>query len=418
MTVRTGGRSFTYPPAPGTRRIERLFSVAITHSYYTQQDGRCTDFQIAPTPTTSSLMASLGLLLKNERAGFSIFYDPDQLHKLVTYLRQHAEDPEGQDGFWSRLTFLLILVNPSFVGITALPIETKLTQVNLYGANLQAHRRKGAPAAPAVLPPGRFMSGGALYPVVGSDVSLTLPHETSAVTVSDISGAVVLPPPGGDPIPIFDTGSSPTCLKYASVDMSSLPYGLYTFALEDGADQPIETGVYPHTALYVPSDAGTMVLLDMLFTQPTPESGGIYPIPPLFDGAPDPALCGNLAYQLPFDARRTYWRYYVVSEVPGGRLSDLAITGPGAAFVQDPDPVPLPNGSAAILFRSDTVLPLRQQSGQHFRLTGQRQDPLGQDSAIAVARLPVAPAAPVWPGPASEGRRGQSKGMSEMFVYV
>jgi len=401
-------RSFRYAPIDGASRIVRLFSVSITHTYYTLEDGRCADFQVAATPDTAALMASLGLLLRNEKAGFSIFYDPDNVSRLVTYLRQHAEDPDGNSGFWSRLTFLLMLVNPRFVGITALPIQLRQSDLNLYGSNTQAHWRDET----AVLSETRFMDADSLYPVVGNDVALTLPHDTGRVWVTDISGATVIPPPGGDAVVIFDTGDSPTAPKQATLHMSSLPYGLYTIRIETAARKPIPSMDYPRTVLFVPAGAETMVLLDMLFTQPTPGSPGIYPIAPMFEGPPDPALCGGVHYQLPFDARSTVWQYYVVSQVPGTWLGDLAIAGPGAGFVQDPNPVTLPDGSLARLFRSDAVLPMRQKSPQHFHLSGRRHDAKGQDDAIAVSRLPVAPASPVWPAQSS------TTGTSEMFVYV
>lgn len=401
-------RTFRYAPIDGASRIARLFSVGITHNYYTLENGRCADFQIAATPDTAELMASLGLLLRNEKTGFSVFYDPDNVARLVTYLRQHAEDPDGNSGFWSRLTFLLMLVNPRFVGITALPIQLRQSDLNLYGSNCQAHWREET----AVLSEGRFMGADSLYPVVGNDVALTLPHDTGRVWVTDISGATVIPPPGGDPVVIFDTGESPAAPKQATLNMSSLPYGLYTIRIETKARKPIPGTDYPRTVLFVPAGAETMVLLDMLFTQPTPEEGGVYPIAPMFDGPPDPQDCGDVHYQLPFDARSTVWQYYVVSQVPGTWLDNLEIAGPGAGFSQDPNRVALPDGSLATLFRSDDVLPMRQKSPQHFHLSGRRHDAKGQDEAIAVSRLPVAPASPVWPAQSS------ITGTSEMFVYV
>jgi len=400
-------RSFTYSAISDANRYTRLFSVTVTHNYYTQQKGLCRDFEAVATPATASLMASLGLVLKNEGVGFSLFYTPDSLEKICSYLRREAHASDGGSGFWSRLTFLMELCNPEFVGITALPIETKTSQSNLYGCNSQAH---GADET-VLLSKGPYMGGESLYPVAASDLTLKLPRRASEVVVTDISGTTVVPAPGAPPVPIFGAAGG---AKSATVDFSGLPYDLYTIVVTDRAGRRVGTRRYPLTLLYVPP-GNSMALLDILFTQPEPDMGGVYPITPLFGGTPPkPKQCGNIAYRLPFDARSTYWQYYVVSEVPGANLSELSIRGPGAQFDRGAKPVLLPNGNSAILFTSDTPLPLRQKSPQHFRLSGRRRDPGGHENAIALARLPVAPGAPVWPAP----DRPSTTGTSEMYVYV
>lgn len=408
-------RSFSYAPRQASNRYLRLLSVVFTHNYYTQNQGLCADFDVVPTEATSQLMASLGLMLRNEGTGFSVLYQPQDLDHLIGYLRREAQNPEVQTGFWTRMTFLLRLNNPEFVGVTALPIQTKQSRVNLFGCNLQAHDGEPAGSGPAVamLAPGRYMGGDALRDVVGSDVTVVVPPETRRVVVTDLSGQVVIPAPGADDVTLFD-GATPDSPKRASLDFSSLANDYYTISLEGQGGVPIDGPVYPRDVLYVPPGSDTMVLIDLLFTQPEPESGGIYPIPPLFGSDPSPSECGRLTYRLAFDARETYWQYYVVSQAPGSRLQDVTISGPGAEFRAEPDPVRLPDGSFATLFTTRTLLPLREKSAQRFRLDGRRRDASGHENAVSVTRLPVAPASPVWPGPADES----ATGTSEMFVYV
>lgn len=412
-------RSFTYAPPRYSSRYQPLISVIFTHTYYTQSDGLCADFTVVPTEMTSQLMASLGLVLRNESAGFSVLYQPDELDNLIEYLRREAQDAEAQTGFWTRLTFLLLLTNPEFVGVTALPIETKQSLVNLFGCNLQAHARddKGKGPAPdravAMLAPGDYMGGEALRAIVVGEVSLVVPPETRRVIVTDLSGQIVIPAPGADEVAIFD-GATPDAPKQVWLDFTPLPNDRYTISLEAAGGEPIDGPGYPREVLYVPQGGDSIALLDLLFTEPEPGSGGIYPIPPLFEGDPQPAECGRLTYQLAFDARQTYWQYYVVSQLPGSRLRDMEISGPDAEFEAQPDPVRLPDGSFATLFTTRNLLPLREKSAQRFRLEGRRRDASGHENAIFVNRLPVAPAAPVWPGPADES----ATGTSEMFVYV
>ncbi len=401
-----------FGPKEASDTFVKLFSVTVTHSYYTLNGALCPDFRTSPTPSTSALMASLGMIFKNEAAGFSVFIQHRKLRPLIAYLRRTAQEPDGSSGFWGRLSFSMRLTNPLFVGITALPIDTKTTQLNLYGCNEQAHQEAGM----AILPAGSHMGAEALYPVIGSEVTLTLPPTAKRVTVTDISGAIVIPAPDADEVPLFPTREGPDSPKRAMLDFSGLPYDLYTISVVDAEQRPVETKAYPRTVLYVAAQPDGMVLLDMLFTQPTPDSAGIYPIPPLFDADADVDLakCGHVAYRLPFDARRTYWQYFVVSQNPGGQLCNLQIEGQGSGFRQEAQPVLLPNGSSAVLFKADTPLPLRQKSLQHFQLSGQRRDADGQENAIRISRLPVAAGAPVWPAPAAPG----TSGISEIYVYV
>lgn len=412
-------RAFAYSPRDAGGRYERLFSVAITHTYYTQSQGRCSDFRIVPTPAASEVMGTLGLLFRDEGAGFSILSKRAKLPGLLAWLRRQAQEGSAGPEYWSRLTFLLVIDNPAFVGVTALPTDTKPTRVNLYGSNRTAHVDTDPAVSgdtAAILPPGRFMGADALRPVTGSTLAVDLPASAVKVFVTDISGAVVLPTSADKPVVLFDGG--PNGSKQVTLDLSDLPYDLYTINVQDAAGQPVGSPFYPRDVVYVPGNPIPMVLLDVLFTQPTPDSEGVYPIPSLFNGKPQPESCGGIAYRLPFDARSTYWNYYVVLQRPG-QLGSLAIGDvPGAppsgvAFQRDPEPELLPNGSLAVKFSADGALPLRQNSPIRLQLTGRWHDQSG-DHPIQVSPLAVAPPTPVWPGPARE----PLSGTSEMFVFV
>lgn len=410
-----GGRAFSFRTPPESPRLGarldpmqrymRLFSVTIRHNYYTQQKGLCADFRIVPTETTATLMASLGLVLKNEGTGFSVFCTPASLDGIFAYLLREAHDPANRTGFWSGLTFLMELVNPAFVGITALPIDTKVSDQNLFGCNTMAHYDHGK----NVLSKGDFMGADALHATVGTEYNMRVPSTTVLVTVSDISGAVVIPAtPEDKGIDLFDVGDA----KYAIINFDSLPYDRYKINVYSDTGLLKSEPYSPSTVLYVPTGTETFGLLDMLFTEPVPGEGGIYPIPPMFEKDPDPGKCGHVAYRLPFDARHTYWEYYVSPQVPG-KLVDVTIEGPGATFVSE-GKVKLPDGSHADKFTTREPLALRQKSAQRFQLKGWRHDLNGQNNAVLLQRLPVAPAAPVWPGPLEEPDTGRS----EMFVYV
>lgn len=423
-----GERPFTLTSPRTGGRYRRLFQVEFTHSFYVRTGGKCPDFRTVPTDATAKVMASLGLVMNDEGSGFSVFFQENGLENILSYIRREARDQSGAHGFWSRLTFLLELTGADFIGITALPIQTRQCEQNLFGSNLVAHYPDTgddtADDSPAILSAGPFMDETALRHTIGAGVSLVVPASTSSVIVRDISGAPVLVWPTPDEEAEMqdeavdkaaseaagDTPPLPRQPQRIAFDFSGLPNDLYSLTAYDqaGVVQP----KYSREVLFVPPELGALVLLDMLFTKPTPDSEGIYPIPPLFAPLPD-GPCGDVRYTLPFDARHTFWRYYVAPHVRGAKLDALAIVGRGTTFQPAPDPVKLPDGSLATLFTADTPIPLRQQSAERFALSGVRRDPSGRENAIRVVPLPVAPPAPVWPASA-----GDETGTSEMFVYV
>ncbi len=385
----------------------KLFSVTVTHNYYTLNHGLCSDFAIRPTPTTASLMLSLGLILRSEEAGFSIFIPQERQQDLVSYLRQNIQTEDPGSGYWERLTFSMQLINPLFVGITALPIDIKTSQGNLYACNIQAHQNESSAVR---LPSGNFVGSESLYPLVGNEFTLTLPATTAKVTVLDISGATAAPAEGSPPITISQSGTK----KYALLNLDGLPYDLYTITAWDANNQSLNESGYPRKVLYVAPQPDALVLVNILFTQPTPSAAGIYPIPSLFDPDDDLSAWQAVTYQLPFNARSTYWQYFIVSQNSLGELSNLEIHGAGSQFQQTTVPTPLPDGSMAMVFTTAKALPLRQKSPQHFQLKGLRRDVHGQENAIVIGRLPVAASTPVWPAPDEQ----PISGLSEIFVYV
>ena len=196
-----------------------------------------------------------------------------------------------------------------------------------------------------------------------------------------------------------------------------MPYGSYTvvFSGDEGATVPA-----PITYLYVPFNPVSLCVLDLLLAQPVAADGNsaAFPLDPQQAGSVE-----SVDLVLSFQARDTYWQYFVVSQgLRGQAPMDLEITGSGATFKSSG--VKLPTGEQAIRFAATTTLPLRQHSPYQFALNGHREGADGSRGEIKVARLPVAAASPVWPVQSSTPRAGKSKdldalaGTSEIYVYV
>lgn len=392
------------PAAPmcGSRDSYRsLFEVRFEHGYYNEAGGACPDFQVLPTPDCARLMASLGMLFKDRGTGFSVLVAESRAAAMIDYVRgRYSAGPAGQ-GYWTWLTFLLLPTNPGFIGITSLPITTSPMAENLHLDNLATVTVKQ-----------RLLLGGsfgpkpqAIYPVTGASLPVPTPHGRSAA-LADLSGAPVAAP----------ATSSGDVTRF---DLTGLPYGLYTVALTGRTGRPVAPRNFVATRLYVPAQPLSLVVLDLLLTQPVADAGdpAAFPIPPMTSPPGTGATPGATALQpvtltLPFRPRDTYWRYYVVWQSRGGHSADLAISGDGASFSRTSET--LPNGDRALLFTAGSALPLQQRSSYRFSLSGHRQGANGSRDEISVPWLPSAPASPVWPAPSGDPLSGSS----EIYVYV
>lgn len=379
-----------------------LFEVRIEHGYYNEAGGACPDFRVVPTPDCARLMARLGMVFKDRGTGFSVLVAAARAAAMIDYVRsRYNAGPDGK-GYWTWLTFLLVPTNPGFVGITSLPITTSPMAQNLHldnGATLSAKQ-------------GLMLRGSAgpgpqaLYPVTGATLSVPTPHGRTA-SLTDLSGA---------PVQAGATSSD----DVTRFNLKGLPYGCYTVALTSRAGKPVAAKGFAATRLYVPDQALSLVVLDLLLAQPVAGAGDptAFPIPlmaspPQSGTAPEATALQPVALTLPFGPRETYWLYYVVSQGGGGQLAaDLAISGDGTSFTKGHET--LPNGDRAMLFTAASALPLQQRSSYRFSLSGHRQGANGSRDEIKVAWLPSAPAAPVWPAPSGD----LLSGSSEIYVYV
>lgn len=107
-------------------------------------------------------------------------------------------------------------------------------------------------------------------------------------------------------------------------------------------------------------------------------------------GLLDPADPAPVAYHLSFQARSTYWKYYLLGPLAGKR-----------SFITDPDDeiefessgeTALPGDRTAVTFTSTTRIPLRRRSERRFQL---REHVAGNGNGngagrVLVKRLPVA----------------------------
>jgi hypothetical protein len=385
--------------------------VTLRHSYYNRSDPAeaCPDFTISPTTASSILMNQLGLLFKDEGTSFSILYDKLREDILLDYLRrQKGLNETGQ--CWTRLSFVLALNNPYFVNFTALPISLNPASQNFYLSNQQARRK----------PDGELRldwgGSGSLLPVV--PVNFPAPQldevewrDVKEVQVRDISGELVLCKPRCVPKDLLnpkDPLKKPkglaaitceeaekcqglddkdcSCADTLYLDFSLLPEDKYTIDETTFSGSP--SSVQGLEVLYTTSYPTPLYFIDLLFTSPSGLDPELYPIQNLVSPAGDQTIVELINYELKFEARETFWNYYVVPP-PGETLQNLEIEGEPAMDFAGPWDVTLSTGTPAYRFVSKKPLPFRQQSPFRFSLRGELT--LTSSIGTLIDRLPVPP---------------------------
>ena len=388
-------------------RYARLMQVDIRHGYYAGSGtgDECPDFAARPTPPTSGLMRALGLLFRPEPAGFSVLYDVARADGLFWYLRQHGTPPDGvgERQHWTRLSFVLSLTNLRFVNFTNIPVQTNPNSRNFYFTNQDAHHADGGRI---VLTHSDHVDGRTL-PVVGPQVRVETPEGVFEVLARDIAGETVITVPRCVSQP-SSPPSPPVCRNFVFLDFSTLPEDKYTI-------ETIGSASLPREILYTVAAPVPLCFIDLLLTRPTATATGIYPVRDLY---PETATTIKpLRYELRFEARATYWRYYI-QPPPHQQLEDLAIEtmgpNPPVAFA-GPVPVRLVNGGLAYRFVSEEALVLQRRSPYRFRLKGRRAMRTVSGDDVLAQRLAVASTEQVVPQREADA---SFKSYSDIYVSV
>lgn len=422
----TGREPYSYRPGgtpkPGGQLSYSvpLYSVQLRHSYY--RNGLCPDFQFMPDAASAQLMAQLGMNFRNEQNGFAVYINVKKIPLLYKYIaRQVAQDARA----WCWLSFLMVQVNPLFVGLTALPITATPANQAMWFCNTQAHAR----GEQTLLPPGKTVDASALYSLTGAQLVVDVPSGIKP-EVKYISGQTALCTPSDtapEPLVIPRFYAQPAKRMMMAMaapppaaitdryrfDLGALPHDLYTLTIKGHQSIP----GFPRSYAYVPPAQDVFGIIDLLLVKPARVKAGVYPV----QGSDPADGIVNITYTLPFDARETFWRYYVACQQQGESLTpetsiELVAAGPARGLSFSKSSAVLPSGAPATLFTASAALPLQQSSPITLRLAGGREGQDGHTNPLRIARLPVAPAAPVWP--AEDHVRNPLGGTSEIYVYV
>lgn len=415
------GRLLSAAQRGSSAYYQRLMQVTVRNTYYPAPH-ESNDLRAAPTVTTAALMRSLGLLFRDEPAGFSILYDANREEELLGYLRRNATN--GQ--YWSRLSFQLQLVNPYFVNFSRIPTNLDPTEKNFYFSNELAHRRNTV----VFLNKHRYVTSAETVKTVPVQFPVYVRPGVAEVRVLDIAGNVVLCQPRCVPAGLaeimvpstitcrdvknfFAAGSDKcrekwVCRSTLYLDFSSLPEGLYVVQEVTRLNKVISERRVLFTA------TGQYCFVDLLFAEPEPDHGGVYPVRDLS------ATSGTVVpvqYELSFKRRTTYWRYYVVlPQKREARGLRIATEPPDAWTFCGPYKVIVGQATPAFMFVSESPLPLTRQPPARFIL--QSSDGTLMESMPVASVQQVLPEADSGPGGDPPRYGPRFRDYSDIYVNV
>jgi hypothetical protein len=391
----------------------RLMRVSVKHTYYNLSNHDCPDFTFTPTPSSSALMKSLGLIFQGDATGFSILYDQKRKDDLLRYLQRQALEksghPQSQAEAWTRLSFVLTLTNPYFINFTDIPIDLDPGLQNFYFTNQDAHQTD---TGGIIINQDEFVGDveRELMDVAGVQYPVNVSETIKEVRVKDISGEIVIcqrrcvpidqspqdraklincaeiPPPS--PLELLQ------CRDVIYLDFSSLPEDKYRIEkipnLSNRHLKREEEPLLDTNVVYTSAAPTPLCFIDLLFANPTGDDTGIYPVRDLFE--PQPQIV-SVNYQLKFRTRSTFWTYFVVPQPQREKFENLRIESKEQKKARQvnfagPCCVHLANGQKGYRFISEKAIPLQQQSEFNFRLCGQHG--LMTHDGVIVERLPVA----------------------------
>ncbi len=348
---------------------QTLFSLKVTHSYYTQQTSP--DFQIKPTAGSQVLANKMGVILKVNQTGITIIGDVSKPEVLLYYLQQY----EGL-----KFSFWLHTSQPYFISITDLPTENLHTL--LYFSNTILHQ-KGTDET--LLHPAHFVSGTDRYAVRSGYYEFPAQPKETPLEIKDASGRTI------------KSGIAPAHTAY-TFDLNGLSEGKYSvFAGKKELESFVYTGLKP--------ELKAIGLVEIFLTGALKEE--------LIHIVKERDVPNTRTYQIAFQARSTYWKYFIVSKYSNGlQHSSIATNDKNIAF-KGPEQVALANGVPAFMFQSKEALPLSELSPYSFQLKKNKNADENNGRTI-INRLPHPPLGLVKP----QTRSDTSKVFSEIIVYI
>ena len=343
-------------------QYDTLLNTGVTHTFF--GDEKPNIFSWQPSTETVRLLNQMGILIR---------YTTDSVLLLASSAEEEAMRKKIQENPSFTISFALYAENSYFKHFSQMPLEQK--GKCFYFQNTKSnflHTTEFASEAD-ILP---YLVGKAVVGEQKKESILNLAH-SYLPTQEDIT-----------------TDEQGNAIAY----LSALPFGKYTFASKTKTEA---------TFLHIsPIASKTLVgWVDIFIDEKTSAEW--------VQGISTSQKIKTKSYQIKFEARKTFWKYYFISKyLPNLDNTEIESTGNNIQF-EKPQEVVLPNGMKATCFETKQALPIKKKSNLSMQLV-RKKDAKGNNIRQVLCKVP----APNFEGLRAESRQTDAKIFSEVIIYV
>ena len=342
-----------------------LFKLTVLHNYFSGDTNQV--FSIVPTQHTQQLANRSGMVLKTQFNEMSVAYDnPDN---LLTHLEE--EQP-------LKLSFYIYSSNQYFKNFTNFPLSKYRGNIFYFNNLNKKNEKSGLHEGEYVTEKELFLAseGGIAIEPKGKELNIEIQNQANQVVLSETTN-------------------------------SSVPHYLNMNGLEEGLYSLYENKKQKSTFVYIKPKMTTMpigfceILIDGKMKADIIESIKNQEDTPEYE------------FEVNFEKRSTYWKYFIVPKYEGG-LKNLKInTGDEKLNFEGPKEIRLPNGKQAYQFISDKPLGLYEKPTYNFQLSKTKNTKDDRKEKL-MQILPFPSIDSLKP----ESKDSNSKVYSEIVVYV
>lgn len=344
-------------------QYDTLLKLGVTHTFF--GDEKPDIFSWQPSSETVRLLNQMGILIR---------YATDSVLLLASSAEEESMRKKVQENPTFTLSFAVYSENAYFTHFSQMPLEQKgkcFYFHNMHTKSNALHAAEFATDADA-LPymAGKYVVGGQK-----KDSILNLAHSYL---------------PAQEEITTLENGE-------ATAYLSALPFGKYTITSKTKTEA---------TFLHIAPPAGkTLVGWVDIFIDEKMSAEWV-------QGISTSQKIKAKIYQIKFEARKTFWKYYFISKyLPNLDHTEIESTGNNIPF-EKPTEVILPNGTKATCFESKQAQSLKKKSNLSMQLI-RKKDAKGNNIRQVLCKVP----APNFEGLRAESRQTDAKIFSEVIIY-
>ncbi len=346
-------------------QYDTLIRLNVSHSFFGEEKPDIFSWQ--PTAETLAFLRQMGVLIR---------YQADSIVLLAASqeaptLKKLEENPAFT------LSFAIYTENLYFTHFSNLPLELKGKTFYFHNQQLKSKTN--------FLHPAEYAAQTDLVPIGAGKVVIS---EQKAGSICTLAHNHL---PETQDITANENGE---VLAY----LQDMPFGLYTIANKQ------KTAL---TFLHTPQTTGKVLIgwVDITITADTTKEWLAS------FGRQEKVIAKQ--YQIKFESRSTYWRYYFVPKYAGNlNNTEIESNGLGIQF-EKPTQVILPNGLEAICFEAKNAISLQKRTRNAMQLV-RKKDNKGNAIKQVLCKVPH----PTFEGLRAESRQIDAKVFSEQIIYV